>query len=359
MRPRVALHAPMKPPDHPTPSGDREIARLVMAALGAAGAEPCLVSRLRTHEPAGDAARQAGIAADADAEAARIVHRLAAAPPAAWITYHCYWKAPDLLGPTVSAALGIPYLIIEPSISPRRRAGPWAGFARAAEAAIAAADRLFWTTARDRPALEAAGHGEKMTHLPAFLDPGPRVPPRPAGTPLRLVTVAMMREGDKAESYRRIAEALPHLRADWRLEIVGDGPARAEIEARLAPVARRVTWLGALPDPAAVRARLEAADLMVWPGVNEGVGLAWLEAEAAGCPVVAEEGPAAHEIVGTPTLAPPGDARALAAAIEAAARDRAALSALARAHVERHHGLDAAAGVLAAAIPALAREPAR
>ena len=46
-RTRLAFYAPMKPPDHPVPSGDRQIARLTLTALERAGFAPRLVSRLR------------------------------------------------------------------------------------------------------------------------------------------------------------------------------------------------------------------------------------------------------------------------------------------------------------------------
>ena len=36
---RIAFYAPMKPPNHPVPSGDRTMARLMMAALELAGHE--------------------------------------------------------------------------------------------------------------------------------------------------------------------------------------------------------------------------------------------------------------------------------------------------------------------------------
>ena len=36
---RVAFYAPMKAPTHPAPSGDRRMARLLMAALTVAGHE--------------------------------------------------------------------------------------------------------------------------------------------------------------------------------------------------------------------------------------------------------------------------------------------------------------------------------
>lgn len=354
VRPVAAVHAPMKPPDDPRPSGDREIARLLMRVLERAGYAPRLVSRLVTREGAGDPAAQARIAAAAEAEAARLEPALRADRPALWVTYHCYYKAPDLLGPRLADALPLPYAIAEPSVSPRRREGPWAGFARASEAAIARADRLFWTTARDRPALEAAGHGARMVHLPAFLDPGQRVAPRPARAAPRLLAVAMMRRGDKRESYRRLAAALARLPGAWSLAVAGSGEAEAEVLADLAPLGARLTHLRGL-EGAGLRARYEAADVLVWPGVGEGVGMTWLEAQAAGVPVVAEDGPAAREAVGGGLLVPPDDPSAFAAAIGTALADRARLSARGRAHVEARHGLDSAAATLAAHLGAIGR----
>src|SRR5258708_24281091 len=46
--------------------------------------------------------------------------------PELWFTYHLYYKAPDWLGPAVSEALGIPYVIAEASYAPKRAHGPWA-----------------------------------------------------------------------------------------------------------------------------------------------------------------------------------------------------------------------------------------
>ncbi|MBT3400519.1 MAG: glycosyltransferase family 1 protein, partial [Rhodospirillaceae bacterium] len=55
---RVAFYAPMKPPDHPVPSGDRHLARLLLQALRHAGHEPELVSRFVSRDGAGDPTRQ-------------------------------------------------------------------------------------------------------------------------------------------------------------------------------------------------------------------------------------------------------------------------------------------------------------
>ena len=350
--PRVAFYAPMKPPTHQTPSGDRRIARLTLAALETAGLTPFLASELRVLDMKGDAAAQKTLRTRAEAEINRLTAALSSDPPALWFTYHSYYKAPDLLGPAISRALGIPYAISEPSISRKRRDGPWAGFAKASEAAIDAADRLFWTTRRDLPALEAQGHASKLTHLPAFLDPGPDPRGRSQSGPLRLLAVAMMRRGDKVESYRRIAGALAHLSGDWRLDIIGDGDARADVDALFQPFTDRVQFHGALDVPAEIRARMEAADIFLWPGVNEGVGMVWLEAQAAGLPVVAEDHPAAAELV-VNARAAPDDPAGLAALIEATASDLPARASAARAHVLDRHSLTQAATILNSTLRAL------
>ena len=122
-RARIAFYAPMKPPDHPNPSGDRYIARLTLQALARAGFDATCVSRLRSLDLTGDTAAQTVLRAKAGAETARLIDGLATSPPVLWFTYHCYYKAPDLVGPAVTRALGIPYVISEASVSPKRRSG--------------------------------------------------------------------------------------------------------------------------------------------------------------------------------------------------------------------------------------------
>ena len=50
---RVAFYAPLKPPTHPTPSGDREMARNLMAMIARDGAKVTLASDLRLLEKVG------------------------------------------------------------------------------------------------------------------------------------------------------------------------------------------------------------------------------------------------------------------------------------------------------------------
>jgi glycosyltransferase involved in cell wall biosynthesis len=359
---RVAFYAPMKPPDHAVPSGDRRVARLFLDALRCAGYGPFIASRLRSYDREGDPQQQSRLAEQGRQTAERLVHewrREGDTAPGLWFTYHLYYKAPDWLGPAVSRALGIPYVVAEASSAPKRAGGPWDTGHRAVEAALRQADAVIGLNPADRacvrPLLRDPG---RWIALSPFLDMRHyrASPMQGSSEPLRLIAVAMMRPGDKLASYRLLGAALQMLRdLDWSLDIIGDGSARGEVEAALMPLGTRVRYRGALADRA-VAAALAEADLFVWPAINEAFGMALLEAQASGLPVVAGASGGVGGIVAageTGLLVPPGDPATFAAALRHLIVDgaaRARMGAAARARVEREHDLPAAAVRLAAAI---------
>ncbi len=163
----------------------------------------------------------------------------------------------------------------------------------------------------------------------------------------------MMRAGDKLASYRQLGAALGRLSdREWRLIVVGAGAARADAVAALAGLgAERVTYAGALP-PEGLPAFYAAADVLVWPAVNEAYGMAVLEAQAAGLPVVAGRVRGVADVVRsgeTGLLTPAGDDGAFAAAVSQLLDDhglRARLGAAAAKTVEARHGMAAATAVL-------------
>src|ERR1051325_2485204 len=198
---RIAFYAPLKQADHPVPSGDREIARLLLAALRRAGHEPFVASRMRSFDGAGDAEHQARIAALSQRTAERLLRRWLEQPEAApelWFTYHLYYKAPDWLGPPVSAALGIPYVVAEASYAAKRATGPWADGHRAVERALRRADAVIGLNSADRdgvlPLLRDPG---RWVALPPFLDMAvyPARESCTAGGASRLISGAMMGHG--------------------------------------------------------------------------------------------------------------------------------------------------------------------
>jgi glycosyltransferase involved in cell wall biosynthesis len=363
---RIAFYAPLKPPDHPTPSGDRRVARLLLDALRLAGHEPFLASHLRSFDPVGRPFRQKKLAAHGRQAAERLTARWRAQPEAAprlWFTYHLYYKAPDWLGPAVSAALGIPYVVAEASFATKRAGGPWDIGHQAVEAALRRADRVIGLNTADRGSvLPLLAHPDRYVALPPFLDARPYQSSRREPTnPPRLITVAMMRPGDKLSSYSVLGTALEKLLdLPWSLEVIGDGSARAEVEAALAPLGDRVRYAGALDEPA-IATHLADADIFVWPAINEAFGMALLEAQASGLPVIAGNSGGVGDIVAdseTGLLAPPGDVDGFATAVRALLTDpkrRAQFGAAARAKVARAHDLSAAAAQLGDIIATLTR----
>lgn len=125
------------------------------------------------------------------------------------------------------------------------------------------------------------------------------------------------------------------------LWIAGAGAERARLEdlAREQGVAAQVRFLGQRTDAADL---LAACDVLVLPSRREGLGVAALEAMAAGRPVVASAvGGLAEAVVDEQTglLVPPDDVDALAAALLRLLRDpalRQTLGARGPAHVRAH-----------------------
>jgi len=356
---RIAFHTPLKPMDHPTPSGDRSMARALAGILSRLGHEVIAIDR---HDPA----RRGLVEPDRlPEERARQRARLAeliALRPDLWFTYHLWYKRPDWLGPEVGAALKIPYVVAEASYAPKRAGGPWDLGHRAVGEAIRAADLVITLNPDDAPMIAPLLRTpEAAVTIAPFLDAAPfraarRAPG--AGTPM-LLAVGMMRPGDKLASYRLLADALLRVRdLDWRLTIVGDGEVRAEVEAAFAPLADRVLYRGAV-DGAALPAIYGAADLLVWPAINEAYGIAPLEAQAAGLPVVAGRTRGVPAVVGdgeSGLLPALGDAQAFADAVRMLLVDpvrRATLAAGARARVDREHDLPVAEARIGAALTAM------
>ncbi|MEI4471241.1 glycosyltransferase family 4 protein [Frigidibacter sp. MR17.24] len=353
---RIAFYAPLKSPRHPVPSGDRLMARLLFAALERAGHEVTLVSELRAflRDP-GDRAAHDALIADAAAERARIAALWArAGAPDAFFCYHPYYKSPDLIGPPLARAAGIPWISAEASVSARRDRGLWQGTQDAMRAALAGAAVNLCLTRRDLAGLRAALPDARLAPLAPFI--ALPVPPAVTGAraATRIVTVAMMRAGDKLDSYRALAETLRRLPAgcDWQLSVAGDGPARDAVRALFADLPpARIDWRGEL-DAAAVARLLQEGAVYLWPGCGEAYGLAYLEAQAAGLPVVAWATAGVPEVVAageTGILTAEGDHDGLAQAVARLLGDadlRERMGAAAQARVRAHHALPAAAARL-------------
>ncbi len=363
---RAAFYAPLKPPGHPVPSGDRRIARLFQKAFARIEFETPLASRFRSREALGDKMRQARMAGLGPWLARRAIRELGSKGADLWFTYHLYYKANDWFGPEAAALLGVPYIIAEASFAPKRAEGPWELSHRRVAYCVNAATAILCLNPNDVACLEPITNDPgKLILFPPFVDTEPyrgsserrdaarmrlsKVLGIPS-TAVWLIAVGMMREGEKTASYLNLAQALAQFRPDrdWRLLVVGDGPARDLIYSTLqTSTMGRVTFAGERGE-ADLAEFYAAADIMVWPAHGEAFGMAMLEAQASGLPVVAGRTggvPAVVEDGHSGTLVQLGDATAFAKAIEVLVQDeerRKAYAVAARKRVEEKQSMEAA-----------------
>lgn len=150
-----------------------------------------------------------------------------------------------------------------------------------------------------------------------------------------LATVGVLEE---RKGHDLLLDALAALRAPaLRLVVAGTGSRAAWLaeRARTLGLVPHVQFLGPLDDVVPV---LAAADALVMPSRHEGLGVAALEAMAAGLPVVASGVGGLPDAVRdgeTGLLVPPGDPAALATAIARLAADRDAARAFGAAGAAR------------------------
>lgn len=197
-----------------------------------------------------------------------------------------------ILAARLSARHGIPFGVTEHSTTYARglvRGWQWPGLRAAAQAAgfRLAVSQALADLVQDRL------QGPEWSVLPNLLDPlfeTPTPPRPPEAGPLRLVSIAQLRE---KKGFDLLLAALARARAraphvDLRLTIGGDGPERAALEAqaRELGIGNAVTFLGALPRADVLEA-LRAADAFVLASRHETFGIVFIEALAQGLPVLA------------------------------------------------------------------------
>ena len=187
------------------------------------------------------------------------------------------------------------------------------------------------------------------------------LPQRPHGAGGR---PARREEGLRRARSTRVAQ-LP----DVRLRIVGDGPLRAQLEARARSAASGRVELAGSRAPAGVRAALERADVLAMPcvvardGDRDSMPVVVKEAMAMELLVVASDEVGLPECVLAPwgVLAPPGDAEALRGGAARRARAVAAgaprAGRAAREWVRAHADVDAETARMAQVLRTIGRAP--
>ena len=294
---KISFYMPFKPPGHKNPSGDLITGMGLYDFLAAQNHSVTLASRLRCRwiylKP--------WKLPQLWLEQARVTHKLRNDRPDIWFTYHSYYKAPDLLGPHCSRRLGAPYVIFQGiySTKRRRKLKTLPGFLLNRKSLCAA--RLVFTNKRsDELNLKRLIPQERVKYIAPGLspddfphDPGARDELRQewqVGNRLVVMTTAMLRPGVKTAGVRQVIEScieLVHRNHDILLVVIGDGTSRASLESLgRQGLGENIRFLGKIPRSELFR-YYSAADVFAFPGIEESLGMVYLEAQSTGLPVVA------------------------------------------------------------------------
>ena len=352
---RIAFYMPFKPLGHPHPSGDLVIGTELFHFLRERGHDIHPVSQLRARWIYWKPWQWVRIPVEI-LRARRLTQQF---QPHVWLTYHSYYKAPDVLGAICAPAWGIPYVIFQGvySTKRRRRMKTKPGFLLN-RYALQRANAVFTNKRRDETNLRRLLPDDRLHYIAPGIRLDRFIASPHAYAPLRkqwgagdrpvILTAAMFRPGVKAEGISRVIRSCGHM-ADkgyrFRLVICGDGAKYDDLKQLAAKhLGPSVHFAGRVPRDQMPH-YYHSADMFVFPGIQEGLGMVYLEAQSTGLPVVACTGWGASEVVRhnqTGLLSDPGDWKQFEQHMIRLVSDkklRCKMGEAARRHIACHHDL--------------------
>lgn len=342
---RIAFYAPFKPLDHPRPSGDLTTALGLTRFLAGRGHAVEVASKLRAR----NLASRPWLWPLAALEAFRAGRMRADV----WLTHHAYYKSPDVIGPFASRRMGIPYAVFQGIFSTKRRKDPATrlGF-ECNRRSLSAADVVFANRLLDLENLRRLLPEEKLCYVPPGIDPAAFGRDPESGRALRaawgagtrpvILAVAMFRDDVKSQGLRYLITRLAGLDRDFLLVLGGDGETRRELEGLAREhLPGKTLFLGQIPREKLYQV-YSAGDVFAFPGIRESLGMVYLEAQAAGLPVVAFDNGGIPEVTRPETalLTPPFDDEAFVGALRGLLDDpagRRAMGAAGARYVRERH----------------------
>jgi len=304
---KISFYAPFKPLHHSRPSGDQVIARGLFRYLEEQGHWLQVASRLRTRwiywKP--------WLCPRVWLENWKIARNWRCREVDVWLTYHSYYKGPDILGPRLSQRLGVPYVIFQGAYATKYRKD-WRtrrGFYLNRQALLTA-DHVFVNKKIDHHNLKRLLPEDKITYVKPGITPGDfRFDHRTRreirdrmgiGDEPVIITAAMFRPGVKTDGLSwviRACGALLNIGRTFMLVIIGDGQERRKLEELAgSQVPGKVYFVGEVPRQEIYR-YYSAGDVFVFPGIGESLGMVYLEAQSCGLPVVAFDNAGVPEVV--------------------------------------------------------------
>jgi glycosyltransferase involved in cell wall biosynthesis len=304
---KLSFYMPFKPPGHKNPSGDLITGMGLYDFLASQGHELSLASRMRNRWIYLKPWKLPQLAW----ERTRVTHALRNKPPELWFTYHSYYKAPDLLGPYCSKKLSVPYVLFQGIYSTKRRRKllTLPGFLLN-RATLTSARMIFANKRSDELNLKRLVPEERVCYIAPGLSPESFSHDPLARKLLReewatenrrvVMTTAMLRPGVKTAGVRQVVASCGELKRRGHeivLIVIGDGDRRAELErAGRRELGEDIRFLGKINREELYR-YYSGADVFAFPGIEESLGMVYLEAQSTGLPVVAYSDWGAREAV--------------------------------------------------------------
>jgi glycosyltransferase involved in cell wall biosynthesis len=303
----ICFYAPFKPLGHKNPSGDLVIATGLYDYLTARGHTVYTASALRTRwiyfKP--------WLLPVVLRERRRISRFVSHRNADLWFTFHSYYKAPDILGPSAAQRLGIPYVIFQGIYATKRRkkSQTWPGF-MLNKMALNAAHHVFVNKQVDYKNLIRLKPADRVTYVAPGIYPDQFYFDTSARERMRhewqtddrpvIVSAAMFRPDVKTRGLIWMIKVLGRLRQQGRqfqLVIAGDGGERPRlIKAAEDHLPGMVRFVGKQQRNKLYRF-YSAGDIFVFPGIGESLGMVYLEAQSCGLPVVALDNAGIPEVV--------------------------------------------------------------
>lgn len=294
---KIAYYMPFKTMGHHNPSGDLIIGTEIFDHLQKKGNTIEIVSKLRTrwiyYNP--------GNLIKLFFEKKRLMKKLQSTTPDIWLSYHSYYKAPDLLGSYCCKKLTIPYVIFQGIYSTKRRKKltTLIGFILNKKA-LQSADHIFTNKRCDLENLSRIIPPEKLTYIAPGIQPqefqfsekerNKNHKSWGCNNDTVIMTAAMMRPGVKTEGISRVIQSCSKLHDkghNLRLIIAGDGECRKQLEQQANRQLRgRVVFLGKIQRKELYK-YYSSSDIFAFPGIQESLGMVYLEAQSCRLPVVA------------------------------------------------------------------------
>lgn len=304
---KVAYYMPFKPMGHRNPSGDLIMGTELFSYFESKQHDIELTSKLRSRWLHFRPWEWWRIVKDY----CRIHRLFQKNRPDIWLTYHCYYKAPDLLGPLLCKKSKLPYVIFQGIYSTKRRKHfkTWLGF-QLNKRALCAANIVFTNKKNDERNLLRLLPTDRVQYIAPGIHPDKfefdLVSRRSlqnrwqTGERKIVFTAAMFRPGVKTKGVQQVIDSCATLISngiDLQLVIAGDGTNRPLLEEYAQKnLGNAAIFLGKVPRHELYR-YYSAADIFAFPGINESLGMVFLEAQSCGLPVVAYNNWGANEAV--------------------------------------------------------------